>query len=458
MLDASGARVVDVTVAPASAYLGVLGMTGLTAYVGLTRIAPGQARRRRLRLRRRRRRRAARSARSPRRSARAGSSAAPGRPRRCATSSRTSASTRPSTTRTGRCPRSCARRRPDGIDVYFDNVGGEHLEAAIGSLRLRRPRRRLRDDLGLQRHRADARARATSSRLIQTRGRIEGFLVGDHYDLASEYAGLAAQLARRRPAAVARDVRRRHRRTRSTPSSASCAARTPGRWSSGSDAGSAATGHHGAVPYTIHTAAERPDLWERGIASASVWPEYNLHGDVLNRWWGRLDEDLPDFQFVLYDEARDEVVAEGHTGPLWWDGVDATLPAGIDPAIERIFDHVRTGDPVNTLCALAAETPREGRARGLAEAAAPARCAAIGARQGLTHLVAPVRPSLKEHYPITPIEHYVAWRRDDGQLFDPWMRIHERLGARVSPPRCPRSLRITGTVGEWETLDGDGVP
>ena len=23
---------------------------------------------------------------------------------------------------------------PDGIDVYFDNVGGDHLEAAIGSL------------------------------------------------------------------------------------------------------------------------------------------------------------------------------------------------------------------------------------------------------------------------------------------------------------------------------------
>jgi NADPH-dependent curcumin reductase CurA len=39
VLDASGARVVDVSAAPASAYLGVLGMTGLTAYVGLTRIA-----------------------------------------------------------------------------------------------------------------------------------------------------------------------------------------------------------------------------------------------------------------------------------------------------------------------------------------------------------------------------------------------------------------------------------
>ena len=30
-------------------------------------------------------------------------------------------------------------------------------------------------------------------RLIQTRGRIEGFLVGDHYDLAGEYAEQAAK-------------------------------------------------------------------------------------------------------------------------------------------------------------------------------------------------------------------------------------------------------------------------
>ena len=30
------------------------------------------------------------------------------------------------------------------------------------------------------------------------------------------------------------------------------------------------------------------------------------------------------------------------------------------------------------------------------------------------------------------------------------MRIHERLGARVATP-LPESLRITGTVGEWET-------
>ena len=210
-----------------------------------------------------------------------------------------------------------------------------------------------------------------------------------------------------------------------------------------------ARGHDGSMTFTMHTAADRPDLWERGIPSESVWPEYNMHGDVLNSWWGYLDEELPEFQFVLYDDVRDEVVAEGHTGPLWWDGRDESLPVGIDAAIEQIFRQVRGGEPVNTLCALAAESPREGRARGLAEQLLKAM-RSIAESQGLKHMVAPVRPSHKEHYPLTAIDRYVRWRRQDGQLFDPWMRIHERLGARVATP-LPESLRITGTVGEWET-------
>ena len=214
--------------------------------------------------------------------------------------------------------------------------------------------------------------------------------------------------------------------------------------------------HDGFMTFTMHSASERPDLWERGIPSSSVWPEYNLHGDVLNHWWGHLDEDLPEFQFVLYDETCDEVVAEGHTGPLWWDGVDESLPGGIDAAIEQIFARVRAGEPVNTLCALAAESPREGRTRGLAAQLLNAM-RVIGERHGLTHLVAPVRPSLKERYPLTAIERYVRWRREDGQLFDPWMRIHERLGARVATP-LPRSMQITGTVREWETWTGTAFP
>ncbi len=208
--------------------------------------------------------------------------------------------------------------------------------------------------------------------------------------------------------------------------------------------------------YSVHTAAERPDLWARGIDSASVWPEYNMHGDTLNVWWEHLDVELGDYQFVLYDDAADTVVAEGHTGPFSWDGLDESLPDGIDSVLTHIFEQHHAGVAPNTLCALAAESPRDGRGKGLARAILQAM-RALAERQGLAHLVAPVRPSWKERYPLTPIATYVGFRRADGQLLDPWMRVHERLGARVGAP-LPRSLQITGTVAEWESWTGLALP
>lgn len=212
---------------------------------------------------------------------------------------------------------------------------------------------------------------------------------------------------------------------------------------------------------SMHTASERPDLWSRSVDSRSVWPEYNLHGDVANPLWRRLDQDLADFQFVLYDEGADVVLAEGHTGPMAWDGRDETLPDSFDAALELIFaqhDSAAPANtpPVNTLCALAAEIPAETRSRGLA-AEILGMMRAVAQRHGLRHLVAPVRPSWKARYPLTPIERYVGWRREDGQLLDPWMRVHERLGARVATP-LPRSLRITGSVAEWESWTGLTFP
>ena len=87
----------------------------------------------------------------------------------------------------------------------------------------------------------------------------------------------------------------------------------------------------------VATARERPDLLERAwLATQDTLPEYNSHGDVLNRYWGRLVEEQPDFQFTLLD--GDEVVGRGRSVPVRWDGTVADLPAGIDGAIARAFD------------------------------------------------------------------------------------------------------------------------
>ena len=125
-------------------------------------------------------------------------------------------------------------------------------------------------------------------------------------------------------------------------------------------------------------------------------------------------------------------------------GRSTVCPAGIDGAIARGLDE----DGANTLCALVIMVPRDLQNRGLSAAAVEAM-REVARSHGFSSLIAPVRPSWKERYPLAPIERYAAWRRIDGLLFDPWMRVHERLGATVLKPE-PRSLRITGTVGEWE--------
>ena len=72
-------------------------------------------------------------------------------------------------------------------------------------------------------------------------------------------------------------------------------------------------------------------------------------------------------------------------------------------------------------------------------------------------MIAPVRPSWKERYPLTAIERYIAWRREDGELLHPWMRLHERLGARVATA-LPRSMRLTGTIDDWQGWTGLAFP
>jgi len=193
----------------------------------------------------------------------------------------------------------------------------------------------------------------------------------------------------------------------------------------------------------IATISERPDLagpaWQ---LTRDTMPEYNNHGDVLNRYWPRLTAELPDFQFHLVDDG--DIVARARSVPIRWDGTVDDLPPGIDGAIARGFGE---GD-ANVLCALLIMVPRTVQRRGVSRLAVEAM-REIAARNSLHGVIAPVRPSLKERYPITPIERYASWLRENGLPFDPWMRVHARLGATIVKPE-PHSLHITAGVDDWE--------
>lgn len=202
----------------------------------------------------------------------------------------------------------------------------------------------------------------------------------------------------------------------------------------------------------VHTVAERPDLaepaWE---AVRDTFPEYNNHGDVLNEYWGGLTEKFPEFQFHLVGD-DDQILARARCLPVRWDGTLDDLPAGIDDAIVRGIDE----GGGNTLCAMVIQIPPCLQGGGISAAALGAM-ADIGRAHGMPSLIAPVRPNWKERYPLTPIERYAEWRREDGLLFDPWLRVHERAGASILRAQ-PESLRITGTVAEWEEWVGMRFP
>jgi hypothetical protein len=83
--------------------------------------------------------------------------------------------------------------------------------------------------------------------------------------------------------------------------------------------------------------------------------------------------------------------------------------------------------------------------------------AQAGKQAGLAPLMAPVRPSRKDRYPLTPIEQYAAWRRSDGLPFDPWLRVHARLGATMVRTEA-ESLQIEAPVADWEQWTGMAFP
>ncbi|MGH8068364.1 MAG: GNAT family N-acetyltransferase [Candidatus Entotheonellia bacterium] len=207
---------------------------------------------------------------------------------------------------------------------------------------------------------------------------------------------------------------------------------------------------------TFVTLEQRPDLVAqvRGLG-LEVWAEFLQHSAVCRRYWRSLYSTFARFQ-VLLCEPADTVIAAGHTIPVVWDGTKDDLPSGLDGVLERGVGDAERGRTPTTLSALAAMVAPSHQRRGISAAILQAM-RATAAANGLTALIAPVRPTLKHRYPLTSIERYVRWTQPDGSPFDPWLRVHWRLGAEFLQV-APQSMVVTGTIQEWETWTGMRFP
>jgi GNAT superfamily N-acetyltransferase len=199
--------------------------------------------------------------------------------------------------------------------------------------------------------------------------------------------------------------------------------------------------------------ADRPDLLTRRYEALSrrTFPEYMQHNEPGGLYWRRLYEDFPDFQVALLD--GEELVAEAHALPVAWDGTLEDLPTGWDEGFVRGMTSDREPTCLQAL-AISVLPSRQGErlsSRMIDAFRDTARAAALGS------VLAPVRPTLKERYPLIPIEEYIAWRRDDGSHFDPWIRLHERVGGEIIAA-APESMIMRAPVADWEEWTGMRFP
>jgi GNAT superfamily N-acetyltransferase len=197
----------------------------------------------------------------------------------------------------------------------------------------------------------------------------------------------------------------------------------------------------------VVTTGARADLHEEaGRAFRGEWPEFIFHDPLVKQYIDRVESYFPEFDIMVLSDG--EVVAGGWGVALRWDGTVAALPAGYDGGLVTAVQGHEAGAAPDTLSVMAAAVKAGHQGRGLAGQVLTAlRERATAA--GLARVIAPVRPTLKSRYPLTPMDQFAGWLRDDGLHLDPWIRTHQRLGATILAP-APDSMIISGTVEEWE--------
>jgi hypothetical protein len=103
---------------------------------------------------------------------------------------------------------------------------------------------------------------------------------------------------------------------------------------------------------------------DRKIVEEGSWAPFVLEDSVGERYFMRLYEDFPDFQFMLYD--GETPVAAGNSIPVVWDLDEAALSErGWDWALESGFDGLVRGIKPTTACALSMTIAKEYQGKGV---------------------------------------------------------------------------------------------
>ena len=194
----------------------------------------------------------------------------------------------------------------------------------------------------------------------------------------------------------------------------------------------------------------------RGLTKAA-WPEFMLHDQVANELWHELLDRFPEYQLALYDTKNKRAAAMGNSFPLRWEDSLENLPEdGWDWAFTQAVKDHQQGLSPNFHCAIQVVIRPDYRGHGLSTPIIEA-VRSVTSAKSLQALIIPIRPNEKSRYPLVSIDDYIIWKTEEGLPFDPWIRVHTRLGGKIIKT-CHESKIIRGTRAEWEEWAGMKLP
>ncbi|MDZ5474221.1 GNAT family N-acetyltransferase [Bacillus sp. 31A1R] len=209
------------------------------------------------------------------------------------------------------------------------------------------------------------------------------------------------------------------------------------------------------MDYQIVTLKEQPELEkELGRLHEIGWPTFMRMDPVADLYWDRMLTNYPELQFFLLE--GDRILACGHAIGFEWDGEIANLPEGWDGVIEKGVLDKEANKNINAVSAISIVIDPAHQGKGLSEIMVRAM-KGLAKNAGLTQMVAPVRPSMKPKYPLLPIESYAYLIREDGQPFDPWIRVHCKTGAEIVAI-AHQSMIVEAEIADWEKWTGMKLP
>ena len=199
---------------------------------------------------------------------------------------------------------------------------------------------------------------------------------------------------------------------------------------------------------THTTLAAEPDLKvDYDEIAHTVWPEYIFHDVNTLKYWARIEAYFPEFQMLF--RHRNEVIGFANSVPIRWDLPLTELPQqGWDWLLERSVEDYENGRTPNLIAGLNISLRSEFQGRGLSYQIISA-LKERGRFMGFPKAIFPVRPSKKHLHPRMTMKEYLGQTNEKGEIFDPWLRAHLRLGG-IQLHTCNESMLIIGTFKEWE--------